>query len=169
VHAAGLTLEELDAQLTKLYEGKIKDPVITVSVRNIASQRVYNGEVLTPEVLPLQGKMNVLEAIMLTVGFDLETAELSNVLLVRSVGDKHYVTMLDMKKALNGPESEQVYLAANDIEYVPRTRIADINRWMQHHITGMVPDTPVNIDFSRTFLNHSRSSGITPRGSIIGR
>lgn len=169
VQAAGLTPEELDEQLTKLYEGKIKDPVITVFVRLIVNQRVFvNGEVLAPGFFPLEGRMNVLEAIMLTGGFDLETAELSNVLLVRSVGDKRYVTMIDMKKALNDPESDPVYLVANDIIFVPRTRIADINRWMQQHITAMVPDTPINIQMQRSWLNHSQSIGITPRGSIIG-
>ena len=169
VQAAGLTPEQLDEQLTKRYEGEIKDPVITVFVRNIVSQRVFvNGEVLTPGVLPLAGKMSVLQAVMLAGGFDLETAELSNVLLVQHMGDKRYVTSLDMKRALKDPESDQYYLSANDIVYVPRTRIANINRWMQQHITAMVPDTPINIQLDRQGVNHSQTIGITPRGSIIG-
>ena len=54
VHVAGLTIEQLDKHLTELYEGKIKEPVITVIVRSLANQHVYVGRAIgNPGYVPV--------------------------------------------------------------------------------------------------------------------
>jgi hypothetical protein len=76
VQAAGLTPLELDAKLTELYSKYLKDPVISVVVRELVSQRVYvGGEVNKPGEVLLAGQLTALQAIMASGGFDKVSAE----------------------------------------------------------------------------------------------
>ncbi len=164
VRVMGLTAEQLDNHLTKLYEGEIIDPDITVIVHSQGSQNVYvGGEVLRPGTVALAGRMNVLAAIMAVGGFDNETAELSNILLIQHVGDKRVVASLDMEKAFNEPSSFQYYLSPDDIVYVPPTRINKINIWVDQHLTQTIPGM---LRATRTSVGISSSNtiGLTPRG-----
>ncbi len=161
VQVAGLTPKRLDEHLTKLYEKEIKAPVISVIVRSLTDQRVYvGGEVVSPGLVPIQGSLTALEAVMSAGGFDKSSADLSNVVVIQNAGDKRYAMSLDLKKALEAPESNQYYLGPNDIVYVPRTKIDKLNQWVDQYITKMIPDTPLQymrqID-SRTVIGVSGS------------
>ncbi len=140
VQVIGLTPAQLDEHLTKLYEEHLKDPVLTVIVRSLAHQRVYvGGAVAAPGILPINGNMTALEAIMTAGGFDVTTAETSSVVLVQNIGEKRYVSLLDLESVFKTPESEQYFLRHNDMLFVTRTRIARLNQWVAQHITGLIP------------------------------
>ncbi|MCP4697873.1 MAG: polysaccharide export protein [Gammaproteobacteria bacterium] len=131
VQAAGLTPAQLDEHITKLYEKELKDPVITVVVREIAHRLVYiGGEVFIPGMIELQDKMTVLKAIMASGGFNMRTANLSSVVVIRHVDDKQYATTLNLKEALSSPENDSFYLAAQDIVFVPSTTTTRVKRWI---------------------------------------
>jgi len=140
VQAAGLTPEELDQHLSKLYEPHIKEPVISVIVRTLANQRVYvAGEVTKPGLLNLQGRMTLLAAIMEAGGFDNRSAETSNIIVFRHADGKRYASSFDIKSILRSPESEELYLAPNDIVFVTRKGIDAANQWVDQHITRLIP------------------------------
>ncbi len=163
VRVTGLTPAQLDEHLTKLYEGKIKDPVITVIVRSLANQRVYvAGAVNSPGLVPIRGSMTALEAVMSAGGFNESSADYSSVVVIQHAGDKRYAALVDLKSALENPESYQYYLGPNDIVYVPRTRIVKINEWVSQHINQVVPDTGINWGITTRGVNSTRAFGITP-------
>ena len=165
VKAAGLTPAQLDDRLTKLYEGKIKDPVITVIVSTSIDRRVYvSGEVLSPGVIPYNDRLTVLEAIMTAGGFDVQSAELSNVLVIRHKDDKRYIASLDIENIFKKNESESHYLAKNDIVFVPRTRVVELNQWLDQHITQLIPNTPIQATFTKTNLNTGHQIGLRSGG-----
>ncbi len=140
VQVMGLTPAQLDERLTKLYVKHLKDPVLTVIVRSQADQRVYiGGAVRVPGVLPISGNLTALEAIMTVGGFDMANADPSSVVLIQNIGNKRYVSLLDLKSVFKTPESEQYFLRHNDMLFVPRTRIARLNQWVAQHITGLMP------------------------------
>ena len=145
VPAAGLTAEQLNQQLIKLYKPKIKEPVITVIIRFLANQKVYvGGEVLKPGLIPVLGRITVLEAIMSAGGFDKRSARLRDVVVIRRNGDKNYATKLDLRQAFDAPESNPFYLAPHDIVFVPRTRIDALDQWVAQYINQVVPSTLFN-------------------------
>ena len=149
IRAAGLTPKQLDQQLTELYTPKIKQPVLTVIVRSLVNQLVYvGGEVNAPGMIPLNGRLTALEALIAAGGFDKASAATSNVVVIRHVDDKRYATALDMRVPLNSPESDPFYLAPKDIVYVPRTKIDRLNQWVDQYISKVIPSTVLNL--SRT-------------------
>lgn len=145
VRAAGLTPEQLDSRLTELYAGQLKSPDITVIVRTLVSQRIYvGGEVYRPGLIPLQGDMTVMEAIMAAGGFDKRSAQMRNVVVVRRDGEKMHAVTMDLRPALSSSVSQSFYLAPHDIVFVPRTRIDAVDQWVEQYISRVVPTTVLN-------------------------
>jgi protein involved in polysaccharide export with SLBB domain len=146
VEVAGLTPADLDQKLTKLYEAQLNDAVLTVMVRSINKQRVFvGGEVKNPGLIAMPGRLTVLEAIMQAGSFDREHAKMSNVVVIRHVDGKRYARLVDMEKALNETvTTDEIELAANDIVYVPRTKISKADQWVDQHINKLIPDIVEN-------------------------
>ena len=160
VTAAGMTPEQLDHHLTELYETEIRDPVITVIVRDLANRVIYvSGEVRNPGLIPLnKDKVTVLEAIMEAGGFDKRSAKIDNVVVIRHVDNVRYVTMVNIEEMMERPESEPFYVPSKDIVFVPRTRIDSLNQWVEQYISRMVPSTPLNFLYEindRTVIGYS--------------
>jgi polysaccharide export outer membrane protein len=84
VAAAGMTAEQLAAEVRKAAAKFIRDPGATVIVKEVRSRKVYVvGEVSKPGTFLLAADMNVLQAIAAAGGF-VEGANRSNVVVVRN-------------------------------------------------------------------------------------
>ncbi|MEY3218883.1 MAG: hypothetical protein RIT27_240 [Pseudomonadota bacterium] len=152
----GLTPSQLNEKLKELYKGKLKDPEITVIVRSLGARVVYvGGEVFTSGEVELKDKMTVLSAVMAAGGFNKTTAEIANVVIVRFLDDKYYATTVDLESHFNNPQTEPFFLAAQDIVYVPRTRIVELNQWVEQHIAKMLPKTGVTVEATKNTGNMS--------------
>ncbi|WP_167512571.1 polysaccharide biosynthesis/export family protein [Oceanidesulfovibrio marinus] len=128
VRAAGKTVPELTAELKTRYASTLKNPEISIVVRNYAKEYVYvGGEVLTPGLIALGPEMTALEAIMAAGGQLKASARMSGVILVRHTGGKRYAAAIDLAEQIDGKESVPVVLQPRDIVFVPRTPI-DHNR-----------------------------------------
>ncbi|MDM8546151.1 polysaccharide biosynthesis/export family protein [Candidatus Venteria ishoeyi] len=162
VVAAGLMPEELDAELTHLYSEELKDPEISVVVRMLANRTVYvGGEVFTPGEVEMKNKMTLMQAVMAAGGFNMTSAEVENVVVIRQADNMHYATTINLKKILQQPNTPPFYLAALDVVYVPRTKIVQLNQWIDQYITRMLPDTrSFNIGVVKTVGNTSYSYGL---------
>jgi polysaccharide export outer membrane protein len=90
VPAAGMTPEQLAAAVQKAATKFVRDPGITVIVKEIHSRKVYVvGEVAKPGSVPLGSELNVLQAIAAAGGFT-EAANKGAVVIVRSEnGQEH--------------------------------------------------------------------------------
>lgn len=140
VMAAGLTPAQLDQKLTELYAEKLKDPVITVIVRKLAAQRVYvGGEVKTAGMIELVPGMSLLEALIAAGGPVKESADLSNVVIVRHVNGTRHMASVDLAQQLKEGVGPDVVLAPRDIVLIPRTGIDRANQWVDQHINRLVP------------------------------
>ena len=139
--AVGLTPEQLTARLKERYRQYLRYPELTVIVLASVSKRVYvGGEVLSPGVLDLTGRMSVIQAIMMSGGYSKISAELSSVVVIRHQGKNRYINTIDLEKAFRG-EGEPFYLAAQDIVYVPRTKIDALNQWVNQYLSKIVAVT----------------------------
>lgn len=141
VPAAGRTANELRSELLTLYEDELRDPEIMVLVREEANRRVFvAGEVQAPGAVPIVGELTVLEAIMNAGGLRNRSAKISNVLIVRRIGDRQYARTIDMRDPFKTAEVEPFFVQANDVVFVPRTKIDRLDQWVDQYVNQALPD-----------------------------
>jgi len=144
VEVQGKTPAQLREELVRFYKTQLRRPEVAVIVRSLHNRRVYvGGEVKTPSLIPMPGRLTALEAIMQVGGFNMATAELSNVIIIREHNGKFEGRALDFKEILKGKPAPMVTLEPRDIVYVPRTRIVELNQWVEQYITRMIPDVGI--------------------------
>jgi protein involved in polysaccharide export with SLBB domain len=148
ITAAGLTPVQLDKALTEKYSMEIKNSIITVILQTFGGQKIYvGGEVNTPMIVEVMGKINALEAII-SAGGALAEAKLSSVVIVSKGKDNQPLTrIVDLKKARMGqlPESEYL-LKPFDMVYVPKTKLSGASQFVQQ-IYSFIPNQ-IGLNFS---------------------
>ncbi len=175
VQASGLTRTELQSLLVEKYKTILRDPVIDVILRSRAPRYIYvGGQVMRPGVVTLMPmlsvgsvfqsntgnilhgeKVTLSQAILTMGGYDDATALKENVVVIRYVEGKRYAAVYDMSKDLSAEIAESVLLEPDDIVYVPRTRISEINIWIDQHINQLLPQR-----LWATYSGHPVSGGI---------
>jgi protein involved in polysaccharide export with SLBB domain len=138
----GKSPSELQGELLRLYEPYLNRPTISVLIRSLPNRRVFvGGQVNRPGIVEMPGKITVLEAVMESGGFDLREAEVRSVVVIRHDNALRYGYLLNLKPALVGDETTPFFLEPRDIVYVPRTKIAKVDQWVDQHINRLIPQT----------------------------
>jgi polysaccharide biosynthesis/export protein len=142
VQAAGLTPEELSHGLTKRYAKELTNPRVTVIVRGFGGQVFVGGEVKTPSAIPFTTGLTALQAINGAGGF-LTSAERDSVVLIRKEGDHYQGHRLMLGKVISGEDmSSDVSLQPTDIVQVPRSRVSNMNLFVELYIRNNLPIQP---------------------------
>ena len=148
VVAAGLTPAELTAVLTKAYAGELDNPKVAVIVKTSVADRVYvDGEVNKAGLVPLSGPTTVLQSISQAGGLK-ESAKSGEVLLLRK-GDDNKMTAyrINLDEAMGAAGVNQdVYLKPNDIVFVPKSAISNVNTWVDLYLRKNIP-IPLGVSF----------------------
>lgn len=119
VKAAGLTPTELASQLTTDYKKYIQDPLVTVLVEGVNSQRIYLvGEVGKVGPVPLTPGMTPLQAIASAGGLT-PYAHKNRIYILRGPQGNQEKIPFNYKKALRGDATQNVTLQPNDTVVVP--------------------------------------------------
>ena len=163
VQAAGLTPAQLDDLLTTQYTTQLKQATLTVIIREFGGQRIYvGGEVNSPRVLEVVGRVNALQAIFNAGGFK-DDAKLSSVMIVsRGPRNEALVKKVDIKKALKGNLSESDYLLKPfDMVYVPKTNLARADEFMKH-IYNFIPPR-ISLGFHYELHNEDTKTKVEQR------
>jgi polysaccharide export outer membrane protein len=136
--AAGLTPRQLVAALTERYEKFFRAPQVNAIVRRAAALKVFvGGEVAQPGAIPIVGDLTALAAVYQAGGFTRAARTDSVVLLRDSHGDKPLTLRLDLKK-LDLKDSGTA-LQARDVIYVPASRIAKVDRFVDEYVRQLIP------------------------------
>lgn len=118
----GLTLEEVEAQLTELLgERYLVNPKVVVSIQSAqGSHVVILGEVKNPGVhpIPFGESMTLLQAIAEAGGFT-DLASVNRVTLVRSVDGEERSIRVKVSRMISGQEPD-LPLLPNDVIMVPQ-------------------------------------------------
>ncbi len=124
VTAAGKTAPELSAEIADRLRGRyLQAPQVAVWVSEILSQRVtVDGSVVQPGVYPLTGPTTLIQAISMAKGPDIKLANLSRVVVFRTIGGERTVAVFDLKKIRKGaaPDPE---IRGNDIVVVDGSQL----------------------------------------------
>jgi polysaccharide biosynthesis/export protein len=120
VQAAGLTSDQLTADLTEKLKKFISDPQVTVIVTQVNSQRIYvMGEVLRGGTYPLMPGMTVLQGLSDAGGFT-PFASQKKIYVLRDQAGKQVKLPFDYNAVVKGKKPEQnVPLVAGDTIVVP--------------------------------------------------
>jgi protein involved in polysaccharide export with SLBB domain len=119
----GKTPAQVRDELVRLYSDKLQQTEITVIVREMPNRVVYvSGEVITPGVIRMPGRLTALEAIMQAGGFNMNFARMNRVMIIRHKEGKRQYFTLDLKSVLGGKKKAEkpFYLEPHDIVFVPR-------------------------------------------------
>jgi polysaccharide export outer membrane protein len=119
VKASGKTVQQLQAELVKLYQPRVKDDILTVKLVAAANSVYVAGAVTRPGKIPLEHPMTVLEAVMEAGGFDPNRAKLSAVTVLRIEDGKQRSYKINLKQTLRGEIETPFYLKPFDIVHVP--------------------------------------------------
>jgi polysaccharide export outer membrane protein len=147
VLAAGRTLAEVTDELNQAYSRELRDPAVTVQLRNALPIRVYvGGEVNTPgEYINVGPPLTVVQAIARAGGLK-NSANHDRIILVRRGPDgKGTAYGVDYVKAAGGVEEADVQLAPYDTVFVPRSGVANVYLAYQQYIQQFLP---ANLGFS---------------------
>lgn len=141
VDAAGQTPSQLTETLRQRYGEHLKQPDVTVILRNSQNNRVYvSGEVIRPGLIEMPGTLTVQQAVMMAGGFNMNYAEPTCVVVMRADDKgKYNGYKINLHKALKGKSVDAFTLAPHDIVYVPRTEIANLNQFVDQYINKLVP------------------------------
>lgn len=118
VSAAGLTPGELAANLEEKLRGNfVRNPNVTVNLIETVSQVVtVDGQVRTPGLFPVVGKMTLVRAVAIAGG-TAEFAKLDDVVVFRTVNGQKMAALYNLKAIRRGQyEDPDIY--ANDIVIV---------------------------------------------------
>jgi polysaccharide biosynthesis/export protein len=137
VHAAGLTVEQFQAELVTAYKKYFKDPQVTVQVTDFRSQPVsVAGNVTTPGVVQLRGNRNLMEVIGQAGGLRADAGD--SVLITRNLSEgpipvagaftdptgKYSVAHINIRSIMSGKDPEaNIQIKPHDVITVPRARL----------------------------------------------
>jgi len=145
--AAGKTVEGLQKEITELYSRHLQVKETSVVVRSMAPVFVA-GAVNVPGRVVASYPITALDAIVEAGGFFETEAKMCSVVVIRHRDGKRKGFKLDLKPALRGEEVPVFYLQPFDIVYVPRTRIAKVNQWVEQHVNRIMPRLGVGVSSS---------------------
>lgn len=141
VTAAEQTPSELNRVILNRYSKFLRDPEVTVIVKDFGGQKVYvGGEVTMPGVIPLKGRSTVLQAILNAGGFK-ETAHEGNVIVIsRGPNDTSVARKVDLSDVITGKvDGKDVLVKPFDVIYVPKTVVAEVNKFVDQYIRKVIP------------------------------
>ena len=141
LHVAGKTTPEITQILQKEYSRILRDPVITLQLRDFEKPYfIAGGELGRPGKYDLRGDTTVLQAIEIAGGFK-DSSRHSQVLVFHRLSDQWTaVKKLDAKAMLNSADlREDPHLSPGDMIYVPKNSISKIRAFIPTSSIGIIP------------------------------
>ena len=137
VHAAGLTIGQLRAELTQRLKTILQDPIVTVSVADYHSQRVsILGAVVSPGVHQIQGRKDIFEVISEAGGLRQDAGDTINITRQIKWGaiplpgakadpsGEYSVAQLKVQAVMNARDpAENIAVKPDDVITVPKAQL----------------------------------------------
>lgn len=120
VQAAGKTVLEIREEIAKRLEKFIPDPVVSVAILKIGSQRIYViGKVNKPGDFPVGRYVDVLQALSMAGGLT-PFADANDIRVMRREGERQVVLPFEYGRVVRGQKLDQnIQLRAGDVVVVP--------------------------------------------------
>lgn len=125
VLAAGITPMSLDSVLTSRFSEILRDPTLSVIIKQEAERLVYVlGEVNRPGGYPYNDRISLVQAIAAAGGMKKSAKEAHTILIRREGLDRIVGVEVDVKSIVNGESIQNdLLLRKYDIVYIPKAAI----------------------------------------------
>ena len=153
VYVEGMTPSELDRIVTKAYSEMIHDPDVTVFVRKFGGLNIYVlGEVDKPGVIEYKPNMTLLQSVA-TAGGPVTGAQLNSVVLIRrDEAGKPIASRFDLSRSsLKYGKFEDTFLRPQDVVFVPRTFITDVQEFATQVYDIILPPFDIYLRYIRWY------------------
>lgn len=139
---SGLTVRDAAALLNRAYLKEVLTPQVSVQVRGFGAQKVFvTGEVQRPGVIDVPGRMTVYDAISEAGGVKHTGAVKSVVLFRKGPEGKPVEHKFALYQSGHLTEDANIQLNPFDVVFVPESKIAQVDRWVDQHIRQLIPVT----------------------------
>ncbi len=145
LYVEGMTPSQVDSIVTLAYGEFVREPDITVIVREFGGNQVYVlGEVLAPGGYEIQRRMTLLQAVA-AAGGATNLAKLSSVMVLRRrPGEEIEAIKVSLSKSIKAESAEDIsmndiYVRPLDIVFVPKTFIGSAATFMKQVYDGFLP------------------------------
>lgn len=129
VHIVGRSIDETRGVLIQRYREYLKEPLVSVRVTAIHSDRVFVlGEVREPQAVALTGPTTLLAAIAQAGGFEEEFANKSEVRIIRKGVDGRPLVSVVNVDAVLAACAPDPSMARGDVVFVPARGVTDWSR-----------------------------------------
>jgi polysaccharide export outer membrane protein len=131
---------EVQADLELRYASELRRPTVEVSVKPGPIQVFVGGEVGTPNVYPMIGDGNTLNAIIQAGGFK-QSADTKHVVLIRrGRNGAAMMRTVNLEDAFHhGWQPDLAPLRRGDVIFVPKSGIAKVGVFMQEYFRDALP------------------------------
>lgn len=140
--AVARPLAELREDIRAAYARVFGDQLaVTVNLTKRAEPMLYvMGEVKRPGAMAISRPVNLVTAMAMAGGFT-DAADEAAILVMRVRPDHDYdYWTFDLKQGLLSPERQGAFvLRSDDVVYVARSPIADVNLFVRQYIRGLLP------------------------------
>jgi polysaccharide export outer membrane protein len=135
IKTEGLTLTESDIIMTEKLKAYVKAPEVSIMIRRFGEETnkvVILGEILSPGVYKFSGPPTITEVVASAGGYT-KYAVLNSIMVISGdVRTKPEVVEVNLAQILkSGRLSENIFLKPNDIVYVPRSFIGNVNTFLE--------------------------------------
>lgn len=142
VSTAGKTTTQVEQAISQaLTDRKVaNNPSVSISIRRYAQVVYVGGEVKLPGAIPLQNKMDPLQAVI-AAGGALDTARTSSAVIIRRGPDgKPLLRVVNLNKLIRtGDKNQAIALRPLDSIFIPKTSIAEADLWVDQYINKLLP------------------------------
>ena len=120
VQAAGKTVLEIRDEIARRLDKYIPEPVVSVTILKVGSQRVYViGKVNKPGDFPVGRHVDVLQALSMAGGLT-PFADANDIRVMRREGDRQVVLPFEYGRVVRGQKLDQnIQLHGGDVVVVP--------------------------------------------------
>ena len=120
--------------------GIVEDARTNVTVRRYGNNVYVGGQVKIPGVVLLASGMDAMQAIIAAGGMT-DSAKTGQVAVIRRDAEGHpHVTYVNVKAYSHGKAGATIaVLEPRDIVFVPRSRIAEVDLWIDNYINKTIP------------------------------
>lgn len=142
VMAASRTLEQVRQDLIAQLAKQLYNPDLDVILKEVSPRRVFvGGEVGTPGAIEVSGQVDPLQAIIMAGGLTLNARAGQVILIRRMPSGQVQNAVLDVKEGLVDPRvtSQWGPLRPNDVVYVTRKRIANLDEFIRDLTLSILP------------------------------
>jgi len=157
IKAEGLTIDQLQDLLKEKLSKYVRVPEVTVSVvESAGSKIIVLGQINYPGVHTFTGTISALDAIAMAGDFNQDARRDSVIVVSDNYTEHPKVRKLNLLQAIReGASKEDIFLKPNDLVYVPRSVIADFNKFLN--------DVQPSLNMISTVLGLGTTAGATAR------